>query len=68
MLYEPHSEFVYCEKCKKWYNIRTGTYLPEGCENEGPIHCLAKDHLVGYTWDVPEIYLPDYKPQKHQAE
>lgn len=68
MLYEYHSESIYCEVCKKWYNIYREVYQLEGWGAPGPLLCLEGDHIVGYTWELPEIFLPGYKPQKYTAE
>ena len=68
MIYIPTTGDIKCPYCKKYYNLMTETYLPDGCENDGRIVCLKCDTTVGYTWDLPEIFLPEYKDQKHSLD
>lgn len=43
---------IWCSICKKYLNIYTEIYLPDGSENEGRIKCLKCDETIGYTWDL----------------
>lgn len=68
MIYIPSTQEIKCPCCKKYYKLLTETYLPDGCENDGRIACLKCDATMGYTWDIPDIFLPEYKDPKYTSE
>jgi hypothetical protein len=49
--YNPETEEVYCFGCKKWLSLRQDTYSVGGQRR-----CFKADHIVGYEWDLPEIF------------
>lgn len=51
MLYNPKTDTIFCFECNKWLEWRQDCYI---IENQ--ILCLEKNHLVGYEWDLPEIF------------
>lgn len=68
MIYIPSTNQLMCPQCRKYYKIMTETYLPDGCENDGRIACLVCDTTMAFTWDLPELYLPDYVEPKYHVE
>lgn len=63
--YYPNLGLAHCPKCKKvtWAHefIRLGNF------KQAPV-IASCGCLIGYTWEMPELYLEGYVPQKLEDE